>query len=63
MKITIQSAVDKTVYTMENIRDFKDHMERCLNKGTTIKITQDAKTYLINPANIVWVEISEEQGA
>ena len=60
MKLTIQSVTDKTIYTIDKPRDFKKHIEHCINNGTAIKITQDNKTYLLNPANIVWVEISEK---
>lgn len=62
MKVTIQSVMDKTVYTLDKSRDFKKYTERCINNGTAIKIFQDDKTYLLNPANIVWIEISDEQG-
>ena len=62
LKIIIQSVIDKTVYTIDKPRDFKKYIERCINNRTSIKITQDNKLYLLNPANIVWVEISDEQG-
>ena len=56
MKVIIQTVKDKQVFTMDKARDFKKHIEHYINNGMSIKITQDAKTYLINPRNIVWIE-------
>ena len=65
MKIIIQTIKDKTVFKMKddykNNHALKKDVELSFRSGSAIKIYEDLKTFLINPANIVWIEISEEQ--
>ncbi len=63
MKVTIKTIKDTQIFTMDDNPEFLKRCHHCIRKGSPIKLTIGKVTYLINPANIVWVEISEEQGA
>ena len=62
MQVTIQTVKDKQVFTMDDSPDFLKSCDRCIQKGSPIKITVDNEIYLINPANIVWIECINDKG-
>ncbi len=62
MQVTIQTTKDNQIFTMDDNTEFLKNCNHCMKKGSPIKITIGKITYLINPTNIVWIEISEEQG-
>ena len=61
MKIIIQTVTEKQVFEMDDNPNFLESCKRCIRKGSPIIITVTDKIYLLNPRNIIWVEISESK--
>ncbi|KKL46844.1 hypothetical protein LCGC14_2341530 [marine sediment metagenome] len=62
IQITIQTIKDKQVFKFNDNSHYKKDFYYCMRKGIFIEFSIRNKIYLINPANIIWIEISEEQG-
>ena len=62
MKIIIQTITEKQLFEIDDNPNFLESCKRCIKKGSSIKITVDNNIYLLNPRNIIWIEISNHQG-